>query len=148
VATVDLTPGQMIEPGHLRWIGIPSEVVHHEGDPTGSVAIAPITAGEVVHPDRVADTGPLGLRATERAVAVLPPLAPLPLSPGHVVELVSVAADPASGSAVTTRLDSPGRVLAVADDAVTIAVPAEMAAEVVGYQATGSVELVLTPWAP
>jgi hypothetical protein len=45
-----------------------------------------------------------------------------------------------------TRFGATGRVLAVDDDAVTVALPADVAAEVVTQQAVGSIELLLTPW--
>ena len=154
VAAVDLAAGSVLQPDDVTWVELPADVARVESDPIGAVALEPVAAGEVLRAAQLGSRGRAGLRPDERAVAVSPPTAPLPLAPGDVVELVAVSAagsgvDGAGGGGVAVnRVAATGRVLAVDDDAITVALPSEVAVDVVGHQARGSIELLLTPWSP
>lgn len=84
----------------------------------------------------------LGLRPGERAVALAAPAALPPIEPGDEVELVAVAVDEL-GAVVAEPLVATGRVVAVGDDAVTVALPAADAVAALRHQARGPIELVL-----
>lgn len=86
--------------------------------------------------------GRLGLRPGERAVALAAPAALPPMEPGDEVELVAVTVDEL-GSVVAEPLAAPGRVLAVDDGAVTVALPAADAVIALRHQASGPIELLL-----
>lgn len=84
----------------------------------------------------------LGLRPGERAVALAAPAALPPIEPGDEVELVAVAVDEL-GDVVAEPLATAGRVVAVGDGAVTVALPAADAVTALRHQAEGPIEILL-----
>ncbi|MEZ5409657.1 MAG: hypothetical protein R2761_16635 [Acidimicrobiales bacterium] len=78
----------------------------------------------------------------ERAVALAAPAALPPIEPGDDVELVAVAIDEL-GAVVAEPLVATGRVVAVGDGAVTVALPAADAVTALRHQAAGSIELLV-----
>ncbi|MDH4365299.1 MAG: hypothetical protein OEY70_14590 [Acidimicrobiia bacterium] len=84
----------------------------------------------------------LGLRPGERAVALAVPAALPPVEPGDEVELVAVAVDN-RGTVAAEPLAAMGRVLAVGDNAVTVALPAADAVTALRHQAEGPMEFLL-----
>lgn len=105
-----------------------------DGDPT------PVPAAPTAPSSQAA--GRLGLRPGERAVALAAPAALPPVEPGDEVELVAVAVDEL-GAVTAEPLAGPGRVLAVGDGAVTVALPASDAVTALRRQAEGPIELLL-----
>ena len=85
-----------------------------------------------------------GLAPDERAVAIVPPAAPLPLDVGDRVELVAVAAR-ADGTIHSYVIGPAVRVLTISPDSIVVVVPAELAPLVIDYQASGTIELVAAP---
>ena len=152
VATADLSAGTVLTDANLRVVGLPPAVVPPgaaTGDPAGLVGA---TVSETVlrgEPVAVARLGPPGLGPTAarlrpgwRAVAMPLGAARPPLQPGDRVELVGVAGGPGSGAAATIVART-AEVLAVDEDALTVAVPAEDVTGVVGAVASGLVAAVL-----
>lgn len=137
VATADLEPGDALR-GDLR--AVPAALV-----PAGAVTSAPdgelvaswIGAGEIVLAVRLAPAGlsPVAalLPAGTRGVAVPLGMAPLPVEVGDRVDV--------HGS---TRLAADALVVAVREEAITVAVDAADAARVAYEAANGTVTLVLT----
>ncbi len=116
--------------------------------PAGEPVLAPADDPDD-HPAPAAPAAPssqaagrLGLRPGERAVALAAPAALPPIEPGDEVELVAVAVDEL-GAVVAEPLPAPGRVLAVDDEAVTVALPAADAVVALRHQADGPIELLL-----
>lgn len=107
--------------------------------------VGPAPAAPAAAPPSAASSpaaGRLGLRPGERAVALVAPAALPPVEPGDEVELVAVTVDDL-GAVVAEPLATPGRVLAVGDDAVTVALPAADAVVALRHQAEGPVEVLL-----
>lgn len=115
------------------------------GDPPGpdsdGTAVVVANAPATATPSSPA-AGRLGLRPGERAVALAAPAALPPIEPGDEVELVAVAVDEL-GAVEAQPLGATGRVLAVGDDAVTVALPAADAVAALRHQAEGPIELIL-----
>jgi hypothetical protein len=103
----------------------------------GEVAAAWIGAGEIVHEHRLAPAGLSPVAALlppgTRGVAVPLGLAPLPVEVGDRVDVHGA-----------TRLASDALVIAVHEEAVTVAVDAADAARVAYEASNGTVTLVLT----
>ncbi len=112
-----------------------------------SQTVAAARYGDEVSPlDGVDDPQPgqqRGLGPDERALAITRPLALPPVEVGDVVELVALTVGD-DGAAVAHRIKPAVRVLALDDEAITVAVAADTAPQVLGYQATGSIEIVAT----
>ncbi len=151
IARTDLAAGSRLTSVNIDLIErpvrfVPVRAVGSEAE--GEVLIADVVAGEVIVSSRLGASGtPLG--TDERAVTVPMPLAPPLLEPGDTVELVGLQAVDVAGSpapTVATVVITTGRVLAVTDNAVTVATPDHAALEVLRYLAVGSVELVATPF--
>lgn len=116
-------------------------------DVTGRTLRADVRAGEVLVVDRVSGEGQRGPAALVpdgwRAVAVPVFEATVPARPGDLVDVIAsfdpsiVARDP------TLVVASDAVVVAVADDAVTVAVPRSRATEVAFALANGIVSLAL-----
>lgn len=82
----------------------------------------------------------LGLADDERAISL--PATALPLAADDIVELVGVGLN---GDRVATESLGTARVLVVDDRSVTVALHGLSAMLVLQHQATGSVEIILTP---
>ncbi|MDY7101399.1 MAG: SAF domain-containing protein [Actinomycetota bacterium] len=152
VAAVDLAAGVTIGPDDVRTADLPALVV-----PAGSVPAAEmvgrsvrtdIAAGEVLIESRLAPTGVSGpaalLAADEVGVSVARTVTTPPLAEGDRVDVV-VGRDPFGAGLTEVSVAVHGAVvLVVADDAVTLAVPARDAPAVVGATRDGFAELVLS----
>lgn len=155
VATRDMGPGDVVDDGAVEVRDLPRAVVGEAAlteAPVGAVVRHPILAGEPVAAARLAPDGLTGVAALvpagERAVAV--PVGPAgvpPLAVGDLVDLVTVV--PAGGSEAGTG-DDPAFtlveravVLAVAEQAITVAVPDQDAPRVAWAVANGAVVLAL-----
>ncbi len=146
VATRDLPVGHVIGDGDLGTRAVPRSAVLGEvaDDPVGRAVSAPIHEGELVTERRLSAGGRFGLADGDVAVGVVPPLAAVPITAGDVVALVAVGVDALGGAAA--RPLGRARVVAVDERAVTVAVAEELAPLVLEAQATGTVEIALTPW--
>lgn len=137
VATADLAPGDALE-GELR--SVPAMLVPagaRTAPPDGELVAAWIGAGEIVLDERVAPAGLSAVAALlppdTRGVAVPIGLAPLPVEVGDHVDVHGA-----------TLLASGALVVAVAAEAITVAVDETDAADVAYEAANGTVTLVLT----
>lgn len=146
VAARDLKPGEVISSDDVRPVEVDEALVPPRAatQTLGASVASKILEGEVVHEARLGSTGRLGLGPHERAVALKRPLASLPLETGDVVDLLAIVAGGPNGA--TNHQIGTGRVVAADDDQIVVAVPAELAAPLLEYQAIGTVELALTPW--
>lgn len=150
VARVDASAGTTLTSAEIELIARPRQFVPGGAiadEAIGAVLTADIAAGEVVVGNRIG-AGNSPLAADERAVTVPLPLAPPLIDVGDHVELVGLQVVDVAGSAAPTIsavLITNGRVLAVGDEAVTVATPDHAALEVLRFLAAGSVELVVTP---
>ena len=137
VAATDLEPGDVLR-GELR--AVPAVLVPagaHVAPADGETVAAWIGAGEIVLSSRLAPAGLSEVAARlppgTRGVAVPIGLAPLPVEVGDRVDVHGA-----------TRLSADALVVAVREEAVTVAVEAEDAARVAYEAANGTVTLVLT----
>lgn len=137
VATADLEPGDVLR-GQVQLV--PAALVPagaRTAPPDGEVVAAWIGAGEIVLERRLAPAGVSAVAALlppgTRGVAVPIGLAPLPVEVGDRVDV--------HGS---TRLAADALVVAVAEEAITVAVDDGDAALVAYEAANGTVTLVLT----
>ena len=146
VATRDLPAGHVITTDDVDTRSVPVDSVLGRAaiDPFGRSVSSPIFSGELVSDSRLAGNGRLGLSEDEVAVGIVPPLAPVPLTVGDVVALHAIVADPISGGASAEPLGR-ARVVAVDNQAVTVAVSTGLAPRVLEAQAIGSIELSITP---
>lgn len=148
VARVDATAGSTLSADQLTMIErplqfVPPRAIGHEA--VGAVLIADIVAGEVIVSKRIGSNGS-PLAVDERALTIPMPLAPPLLDLGDSVELVGLqAVDGPSGPTVSAVVITSGRVLAVNDEAVTVATPDYAALDVLRFLAAGSVELLTMP---
>jgi Flp pilus assembly protein CpaB len=131
VATHDLDPGSTVTDADLRTVDRPDALVvgTRIDDPRGRTVATRVLAGEVIVGERLAPdglTGPMALApAGTRGIAVPTPGGRPPVRPGDRVDVVAVLLD--SGRA--TRTASAGVVVAIDDDAITVAVaPDEVSA--------------------
>ncbi len=146
VATRDLPSGHLLETGDYTITTRPRSMLPSgvwQGDPDGMVLSKSVLANEVLIDSRMG-AGAFGLISTELAVTIPPPLAPPPLEVGHQVLLVTVTAPNGAFVRPATTIAT-GRVLVVSSDAITLAVPAQVANSVITALAVGSIDLVLTP---
>ncbi len=146
VATRNLPSGHLLETGDYTFAERPRAMLPSDtwqGSPDGLVLTESILANEVLVTSRIG-TGPFGLLSHELAVTIPPPLAPPPLEIGHQVLLVTVAAPNGAFVRPATTITT-GRVLVVSPDAITLAVPAQVANSVINALAIGSIDLILTP---
>lgn len=155
VATRDLSPGEVVDHGAVAVRDLPSGMI---GDatmadpPVGAVVRQPILAGEPVAPARLAPEGLTGVAALvpagERAVAVaVGPAGVPPLAVGDQVDVVTVVppgalGDDGGGDPAFTLVER-ATVVAVGEQAVTIAVPDSDAPRVAWAVANGAVVLAL-----
>ncbi len=146
IATRDLPSGHRLESGDYTFSTRPLAMFPDgvwQGNPDGLILTESVLANEVLIASRLG-AGPFGLLSDELAVTIPPPLAPPPLEVGHQVLLVTVAAPNGAFVRPATTL-STGRVLVVSPEAITLAVPAQVANSVINALAVGSIDLVLTP---
>ena len=133
VATRDLAPGELVEPGAAELRHLPTGLLAGEPldeVPAGAVVRHPIVAGEPLQAGRLAPHGVTGVAALlgrgERAVAVPAGAQPTPpLAVGDRVDVLAVLPAPDLDVAGGRRRSrwSRATVVDVGDDAVTVAVP-------------------------
>ena len=147
VAVRALDPGWTIGIDDVRTVAAPPGLVPDGAsvDPVGRTVSASIGPGEIVVDHRLDTGATFGLGPDERAVSIRPPLAVPAVAPDDVVEIVAVEAAGAGG-ATSHTVTGDARILAVDDGSVTVAVPTEVAPELLARQATGVLEIVVTPW--
>lgn len=142
VARHDLEPGDALRDVEVRML--PAALVPHGAlrGADGQVVTAWIGAGEVVLSERVA---PGGLSATAarlppgtRGVAVPQGVAPLPVEVGDRVDVIATL------DTTSVMVSTGATVIAVGDDAVTVAVDRVDAARVAFAVATAAVTLLLS----
>ena len=156
VATRDLAPGELVEPGAAELRHLPTGLLAGEPldeVPAGAVVRHPIVAGEPLQAGRLAPHGVTGVAALlgrgERAVAVPAGAQPTPpLAVGDWVDVLAVlpaaGADAAPGGAPAFPVVEGATVVDVGDAGVTVAVPREDAARVAWAAAGGTVALALS----
>lgn len=108
--------------------------------PPDAVLARSVEAGEILLPGHLVGSG--ALPEEERGVAVPSAGARPPLSPGDRVELIA-SSDPVLGGDGTTAAVAEGRVLDVAETAVTVAVPTSDVVPLVAALSAGTVSIVL-----
>lgn len=154
IATRDLAPGTVVDADAVRWEQWPSAVAPDtvtdlDIGSEATIVRSPIAGGEPVMASRVFVNG-AGLALDERAVTIPQPLAPPPVEPGDVLDLIGLTPGITIGE--KTVLDSRslgrGRVVTVDETGITIAVPADRVAAIVETIAIGSVEVAITPFDP
>ncbi len=149
VAARPLEPGRVLTADDVEWQAWPTGLAppgQRGGELIGASVRWPVAGGDpILASALIADGGRLA--ADERAVTVPLPLAPPPVSPGDLVELVGVRPGFALGDLPTidTIVLGPARVVAVDTTGITVAVAPENVIEVVETTILGSVEFVLTP---
>lgn len=150
VAKTALESGHRIVDDDLVWKRWPVGLIPPgtlDLDPVGSVIRSAVGPGEPVTPSRLGiDGGPL--TADELAVTIPLPLAPPPVSPGDLVDLIGLRPVFAGGELEvldTVRLGR-GRVITIDETGITVAVADDRAVPIVETVATGTVEMVLTPF--
>ncbi|MEM7341481.1 MAG: hypothetical protein AAF467_22700 [Actinomycetota bacterium] len=91
------------------------------------------------------EAGRFGTGADERMIALAPPLSPLPLEPGDLVELYGVRADLGADVAIVSpATGEPARVVYAEADAVVVIVPQPDVEAVLAHDAVGTLVLVAT----
>lgn len=153
VATRDLRPGEALGPDALEIVRRPRATVPGSALralPEGRVAASSVVAGEVLVAERVAGEGLRGaaalLPAGTRAMAIpADPSTTPPVEVGDRIDLVVALAGGAEGSAGPPgfTLVADATVVAVADLAVTVAVPRDDTARVAVALGAGAVTLAL-----
>lgn len=154
VATRDLAPGQVVAAGDIEVRDLPAALVGEAAladAPVGAVVRHPVLAGEPVAAARLGAAGGTGpaalLEAGELAVAVpLGPAGAPPLAVGDRVDVLTVLAPDAaaaSGDDPAFALVAGATVVDVAEQAVTVAVPAGDAARVAWAVGNAAVVLAL-----
>jgi Flp pilus assembly protein CpaB len=129
VSVGDFERGHHLEPGDVEWRDLPESAIpeHRAGKTDGRVVIEPIAEGEVVIEARLAPEHADGTTALlppdTRAIAIPLTLGAPPLEIGDRVDLLATldvsAADAAARQRAVARNAT---VVAVEDDAVTVAV--------------------------
>ncbi len=150
VAERDLPAGTVLAPGDIRWEQWPRSLAPDGPDISalgGATVRSAISAGEPLLESRIIDDTNT-LRPDERAIAIPLPLAPPPLAAGQIIEMIGLTPGLTLGDQVLVERQSlgPGRVVAVDDVAITLAVPRAAVGRIIEIVATGSVEVVITPF--
>lgn len=130
--TIEMWPAALVPDGAYR-----------EFVTAAATITADIYAGEALTEARV-NAANLGLALNEVAVTLPQPLARPPLELGYQVQLVGVVGDPADFLARATVLTT-GRIVAISDDSLTVAVTTDSMARIIEHNAVGTVEIVVTP---
>ncbi len=150
IATNDLAPGQPIEPVDVRWeqwpIAIASTFPGRE-EIDGALVRSPVRSGDPLLRSQLFDPGS-AMDADDRAVTLPLPLAPPPVVPGDVVDLIGLAPGLSLGERqlVETRSLGRARVVSIDDTGLTVTVDARQVVAIVETIAIGSVEVVVTPF--
>lgn len=152
VALRRVEPGRAIRAADVAVRSLPATLVPRDAlrsAPTGRTAIAPLFPGQVIVAAQVAPAGRSGigalLDAGQRAVAVPTGGMSPPLRVGDVVDvLATFDPDAAAGKDPTFAVAEGATVLAVGDDAVTVAVSPAGAARVAYAITAGVVTLALS----
>ena len=153
VAERTLEPGEVVGPDDVRVQEVPESLVPSgalTSVPTGRSVRATVVAGEAVVASRLAPDGAVGvaaaLRPGERALAIPVERNRAPLQVGQSVDVLATV-DPtlAAGRNPTTAVSEAARVLDVAEDVATIAVPLEDAERVATALATAVVTVAVRP---
>lgn len=139
----EITPADLVEEIEQARPGAPVPVA----DPVGRVITAPVLAGEPFVAARLAPDGAEGVAALvppgRRAIAVPISLAAPPVLVGDLVDAY-LTDELTLQTGVSARVAEGAPVVAVADDAVTIALRPAEASAVAGGLAAGAVTLALT----
>lgn len=152
VAERDVAPGEPVDDA-VRLAAVPATLVPADAlsaVPSGSVARERLLAGEAVASSRLAPQGSVGLAAElgpgERAVAVPTDGPHVPIRVGQRVDVLATV-DPSLAGRVdpTSVVASAARVLAVDDDAITVAVDEASAHDLATALATAVVTVVVAP---
>ncbi len=148
IADHDLSPGQRLTSDDLRWERWPSSVAVHypvAEHLDGAVLRSSVVAGEPVARSDLFDD-PVALEPEERAITLPLPIAPPPVGPGDIVELIGLAPGFQLGDRqiIDTRALGQGRVMGIDDTGLTVAVETSQVYAIVETMAVGSVEIVLT----
>ena len=158
VATGPIEIGQAIEAGDVRSADWPTALIPPDaltGDAAGRVPTALIGEGEVLVEHRLAPGGLAGAAALlppdTRALAVPDGAGGLALRPGDRVDLLAVidpfaiGADPgrSPGGSIAEVVANGATVVAVSEDATTVAVPTDRVRAVAAALAQGVVTLAL-----
>ncbi|MEZ5228530.1 MAG: SAF domain-containing protein [Acidimicrobiales bacterium] len=150
IATRDLVPGRTIGPDDVRWEQWPVAIATHFPTVdalTEAVVRAPVSTGAPITSEQIFGSND-PFTADERAVTVPVPLAPPPLDTGDIVEIIGLRPGPSVGDRqlIDTQALGRGRVVAVGDSGITLAVDVDRAVAIVETAAVGSIELVVTPF--
>jgi Flp pilus assembly protein CpaB len=152
VATHDLVPGDVVEPGDAQLRDLPEVAIPAVAlaeVPAGAVVRQPIAAGEPLVAERLAPDGLAGLAALipegQRAVSIpLGPTGAPPLRDGDLVDLLAVLpamSEIAAAAEPAFPIVERARVVDVGNDAVSVAVPT-VDAPSVAYAVTNGIVLV------
>jgi Flp pilus assembly protein CpaB len=152
VATHDLAPGDLVEPGDAQLRDLPEVAIAAVAlaeIPAGAVVRQPIAAGEPLVAERLAPDGLAGVAALvaegQRAVSIpLGPTGAPPLRNGDLVDLLAVLptmSEIAEATEPAYPIVERARVVDVGHDAVSVAVPTADAPSV-AYAVTNGMVLV------
>jgi Flp pilus assembly protein CpaB len=125
VATRTLNPGTEIDAGDIEWRTLPTRLVAGAAvtDPQGRTVVATILEGEAIVAERVSPEGLRGPMALApegtRAIAIATDQHRPPVTIGDAVDVLSVSLDRPDRA---QRVAASARVVAVEDEAVTVAV--------------------------
>jgi Flp pilus assembly protein CpaB len=148
VARHAIEPGDLIHGDDIDWRDLPRVALpHHPAtEVVGRVATAPFFAGEMLVAERLAPDGSCAVAAQvpsgRRAMAVPSTRGAPPLEVGDVVDLVAVV-DPAASGIGPARVASAASVVAIGDEAVTVAVEVDEVGDTAFAISTGAVIIAL-----
>ncbi|MCP3854383.1 MAG: hypothetical protein GY698_06550 [Actinomycetia bacterium] len=139
----------LIDPADVRWeirrvADLPDTPI--AASPEGARTLVDLAPGEVITQSRLAPNGPgpgSTLDPSERAVAIPLDAVRPPLVAGATVDVVATFA--LGEQAMTETVAAGAVVLETTEQAVTVVVPAHLAATVIEFLATGVVKVVLAP---
>jgi Flp pilus assembly protein CpaB len=145
IAANDLETGTEIADGDLRWVERPVELIGGTAadHPVGRVVVEPVLRGEAIVDERLAVAGAHGASALtpdgSRALAVPTPTGRPPLAVGDRVEVVATTLD----GSTARRVARDAVVVAMEDEAVTVAVAGDELAAVARAVLDGTAVLAL-----
>jgi pilus assembly protein CpaB len=150
VARHDLAPGAPITGDDVQARALPVAMVSQGAltalDP-GSVAAERVLAGEVVMRQRLAPagSGPIAaqLRTEEVGIAVATGPARPEVDVGDEVDLFGISAGDSTGARVAARAVARGRVVAIGEEQITVAIPVSQAPALASTQATAPVMIAV-----
>lgn len=153
VATRDLPAGAVLGAGDVDIRPLAADLVPAgaaRSAPVGRALRADVVAGEAIVPSRLAPEGAIGVAATldpdERAVAVPIDGHRPPIEAGQRVDVLATV-DPSlvAGRNPTTVVVESARVVSVAEEGITVAVPVAGAERLATALATAVVTVVVAP---